>query len=340
MALQPSGLITLSDIQDEFGGANPIGLSEYYRGGAYTTSNNTSVPTSGAISLSDFYGATSQFSFTISSNTQNANLATLATAAGWDGSAPILVTIASGVWIWSDSTSLGGLIIPASVVAGATIQNNGYIIGKGGQGGTSGGAGAAGGAAITNAVSNVIIFNNSGAYIAGGGGGGGSNGRQGGGGGAGGGNGGNGSRASVGTLLGGTGGAINNAGTNGQAGTNSQPGYGGGAGGGGGSGDNFFDPGGSGGGGGGRILPGVGGARSYSAGTDPSGYGGAGGSGGSAGENGANGASIGGGGGGGGWGAAGGAAGNSGGAGGAAGAAVSGTSVSMTNNGTIYGAVA
>ena len=64
MALQPSGLITLSDIQDEFGGANPIGLSEYYRGGAYTTSNNTSVPESGAISLSDFYGAQSSISMT------------------------------------------------------------------------------------------------------------------------------------------------------------------------------------------------------------------------------------------------------------------------------------
>lgn len=59
MAIQPSGVIALSDIQDEFGGTNPIGLSEYYRGGAYTTSNNTSVPASGAISLSDFYGATS-----------------------------------------------------------------------------------------------------------------------------------------------------------------------------------------------------------------------------------------------------------------------------------------
>lgn len=58
MAIQPSGVIALSDIQDEFGGTNPIGLSEYYRGGAYTTSNNTSVPTSGAISISDFYGAT------------------------------------------------------------------------------------------------------------------------------------------------------------------------------------------------------------------------------------------------------------------------------------------
>ena len=57
MALPSSGLITLAQIQAEFGGSNPISLSEYYRNGAYVTSNNTNVPTSGAISLSNFYGA-------------------------------------------------------------------------------------------------------------------------------------------------------------------------------------------------------------------------------------------------------------------------------------------
>ena len=56
MALQSSGAISLSDIQTEFGGSNPISLSEYYRGGAYTTSNNTGVPTSGQIQMDDFYG--------------------------------------------------------------------------------------------------------------------------------------------------------------------------------------------------------------------------------------------------------------------------------------------
>ena len=59
MALQTSGVISLNDIQNEFGGANPIGFAEYYRGGAYVpnTSQNNSVPTSGTISLSNFYGA-------------------------------------------------------------------------------------------------------------------------------------------------------------------------------------------------------------------------------------------------------------------------------------------
>lgn len=64
MALQTSGPISNLDIQNEFGGSAPISLSEYYRGGPYTTSNNTSVPTSGAISLSNFYGATSAITVT------------------------------------------------------------------------------------------------------------------------------------------------------------------------------------------------------------------------------------------------------------------------------------
>jgi len=37
--------IALSEIQTTFGGANPISMSEYYRGGAYVTDNNVNVPT-------------------------------------------------------------------------------------------------------------------------------------------------------------------------------------------------------------------------------------------------------------------------------------------------------
>jgi hypothetical protein len=84
MALPASGTITLADIQTEFGGSNPIGLNEYYRNGAYVTANNTGVPTSGQISVSNFYNTVRLFSFTISSNVQEANLYTLAIAAGWD----------------------------------------------------------------------------------------------------------------------------------------------------------------------------------------------------------------------------------------------------------------
>ena len=59
MALPSSGVLTLADIQTEFGGTNPISLSEYYRGGGLVPDSglNAAIPTSGAISVSDFYGA-------------------------------------------------------------------------------------------------------------------------------------------------------------------------------------------------------------------------------------------------------------------------------------------
>lgn len=58
--------ITLAQVQGEFGGANPISLSEYYAGGSYVTTDNygfpngtaTPIPRSGAISLANFHGAT------------------------------------------------------------------------------------------------------------------------------------------------------------------------------------------------------------------------------------------------------------------------------------------
>jgi hypothetical protein len=59
MALPSSGVLTLDDIQTEFGGTNPISLSEYYRGGGLVPDSalNAAIPTSGAISVSDFYGS-------------------------------------------------------------------------------------------------------------------------------------------------------------------------------------------------------------------------------------------------------------------------------------------
>lgn len=58
MALQTSGTMSLDDIQDEFGGSNPIAINEYYKGGSKvpSTTANNSIPTSGEISFDDFYG--------------------------------------------------------------------------------------------------------------------------------------------------------------------------------------------------------------------------------------------------------------------------------------------
>ena len=58
MALPNSGSLSLSQIQSEFGGSNPIGLNEYYRGGSLVPAhgNTTGIPSSGQISMSQFYG--------------------------------------------------------------------------------------------------------------------------------------------------------------------------------------------------------------------------------------------------------------------------------------------
>ena len=57
MALQTTGAITLANIQTEFGGANPISLSEYYAGGGLVPSGTAGIPTSSTISIGSFYGA-------------------------------------------------------------------------------------------------------------------------------------------------------------------------------------------------------------------------------------------------------------------------------------------
>jgi hypothetical protein len=197
MALPVSGTISLSQIQTEFTGSNPISISEYYRGGGLVTSNNTSVPTSGAISLSNFYGAVRQFAFTIASSaTTTQDLRTLALAAGWDAAAPVVATISSGVTLRGAAGTGGGggasvvpfgsnnvagtagatgLTVSGSFPGGVSLINNGTIYGGGGGGGAGGstaggGVGGAGGSAII--VSTALsITNNS--VIGGGGGGGG-----------------------------------------------------------------------------------------------------------------------------------------------------------------------
>lgn len=179
MAVNSSGAVTLSKIQTELGGTNPISLSEYYNGGTYTTTNNIIVPTSGIISISKFYGSVKQFVFSITTNSSTTkNLRSLAVAAGWNGSDNVLATIAQSVIISSNTTSTAALIIDGSFPNGVTLVNNGYIVGMGGRGGDTinnnsgvpAAAATAGGAAIS-AATPVSINNRS--TIAGGGGGGG-----------------------------------------------------------------------------------------------------------------------------------------------------------------------
>jgi hypothetical protein len=243
------------------------------------------VPSGAIVMPTNFYGKANEFAFTISSNQTNANLATLATNAGWNGTIKVKATVGTNVYISSTSTGTPALTVPDSFPNGVEIINNGFIIGMGGNGGnhTFGSinvtAGAAGGTAI-NLLRNATITSTTG-YIGGGGGGGGTALTAfvaSGGGGAGGGNGGNTA------VSGGSGGSVGNSGSNGVTQITRATG-----------------------GGGGRIIPGTGGSGGNvtSLDTPKAGFGGGSGGGGGArgGEDGQPGAV---GGGGGGWGASGG----------------------------------
>lgn len=61
----PTGAVTFISIQAEFGGANPISMSEYYRGGAFVPSNQVTssvdgnpISTSGTIRVGTFRALT------------------------------------------------------------------------------------------------------------------------------------------------------------------------------------------------------------------------------------------------------------------------------------------
>lgn len=302
MPIPSSGPISLTTVQTEFGGTNPIAINEYYAGGAFVAAGTVGtfgpVPSSGQISLQNFYGTSAApplFTATITSPQQSLDLYTFANNNGYPGSGDVQITVNPGVYIWSDSVPTAALAIPSSFPGTVTLINNGYIMGRGGNG-TVNTAANPGGPAISISKPVTIDNTNPAAYI-GGGGGSGTNSSTGpttvggGGGGAGGAPGGPANQGA-----GGAGGAI---GAPGVIGGGAAGGRGGGAGGGGGGTTPQVKgtPNSSAGGGGGRIFPGTGGAGGPA--PQPGGAGGAGNAAGSSGT-------IAAGSGGGGWGAAGG----------------------------------
>ena len=164
MALQTSGAISLGDIAAEYGGSAPHALSEYRGKG--------NAPGTGAIRLgADFYGTSNTFSFTISTTQVDANLRSLAVAAGWDQTTAVIATIGSGVNINGSvaANSTAALTIDGSWPGGVTLINNGSITGRGGSGSVSATNGGAGGRALS--VSVAVTIDNQGTIAGGGGGG-------------------------------------------------------------------------------------------------------------------------------------------------------------------------
>ena len=123
------------------------------------------------------------FRQTISSDATNYVLRNAAITAGWDGIVPLdaEVTVASGIVLSANSTSLYGFDTGSGFPAGTTLKliMPGYVCGMGGAGGASYTAGSNGGPALR--AQYAISIDAAGGVIGGGGGGGGSKGGGGGG---------------------------------------------------------------------------------------------------------------------------------------------------------------
>lgn len=147
MTLQTSGAISLSQVQSEFGGANPISMSEYYRGGSY-------VPTTvggAAGSWSAYYGNTSTYywldignsgSFSIRWNNSNVggttSSATTYTTGGYEYQRGTLYTTISGgkgsptsyYYRVRRRTAATSVTVNTSIPASGTISMNQFYGGR------------------------------------------------------------------------------------------------------------------------------------------------------------------------------------------------------------------
>lgn len=172
MALPTSGPLTLADIQTEFGGSNPIGLNEYYAGGVNvpsgTSGTNGPVPSSGAISISNFYG-TSKFTPVTRTYTSG----TGATETVPTGATQVVITVdgGGGAGGYNATTQGGGggggsqAVKTIAVVGGNTFT---YTVGNAVLGRTTQGTGSTGQAStVSGTVSGGSVSINAGAGFGG-----------------------------------------------------------------------------------------------------------------------------------------------------------------------------
>ena len=176
-ALQSSGAISFQDIESQYNpGTNfpSRALTEFYLGGSLVRANagnnsstnlSAGVPTSGAISLNDFYGKERAFKKTYSSTATNQ------TGVGVFGDDfavdyPKQIVVNSSITVGATSTANPALKIDSTGAGTITITNEGSIEGAGGA------AGQAGGNALQVDGSVAVTLVNNGTIKAGGGGGG------------------------------------------------------------------------------------------------------------------------------------------------------------------------
>ena len=136
MALPSSGPISLSDIQTEFGGSNPISLSEYYSKG--------NAPASGAIDLAaDFYGTANAY-----------NIEYLVVAGGGGGGYGTAGGGGAGGYIATSTTVAGGTGYTITIGGGGAAQNS-NVYGNNGSSSSAFGSSAVGGGGGGNGRKNA-----------------------------------------------------------------------------------------------------------------------------------------------------------------------------------------
>ena len=133
MTLPSSGAISLGQVNVELG----LATDEAITLGSSAVRDLFEKPT-GAIALSDGYGKSNSFAFSIASNQTNANLRTLAISAGWDQERKVVATVNAGVFISSTSSSTSALTVNGAFPNGVALVNNGHLVGRGGNGGIGG----------------------------------------------------------------------------------------------------------------------------------------------------------------------------------------------------------
>ena len=158
MALQSSGAISFGDLRTEykFGSNTAVSMADYYRGGSTILAlagNNTatnlsaSVPTSGTISLNNFYSQEKGFQKTFSANASSQDASTIF-GSDYTVDYPKRIVITSGVTI-SGLNGVDAINYPSGADGTLTITNNGTIS-------------AAGSYCINNLSSETVAVTNNG----------------------------------------------------------------------------------------------------------------------------------------------------------------------------------
>ena len=81
MTLQTSGAISLSQVQSEYGGSNPISMSEYYRNGSYVPSSNVGSYSSYQANVNSYYWSAGGNSGTVTIEWNNSVVASFQSSA-------------------------------------------------------------------------------------------------------------------------------------------------------------------------------------------------------------------------------------------------------------------